>query len=112
MDYFRISTAENPPLIVNSTGQQIEIAQLSNFSLKVNNNLISQTSSLIRWTNNFAVQFKYSFQNTPSNLNGLQLRYKRVYEQAFTTINITPTPANYDFYITNIFLVILQEEQL
>jgi hypothetical protein len=103
MDYFRISTAENPPLIVNSTGQQIEIAQLTSYSLKVNNNLISQTTGLIRWTNNFAVQFKYRFQNTPSNLNGLQLRYRRVYEQTFTTINITPTPSNYDFYITNIF---------
>lgn len=102
MDYFRISTAENPPLIVNSTGQQINIVQLTTFQFKLNNTFIEEKTGVIRWTNNFAIQFKYSFQNTPSNLNGLQLRYRRVYEQNFTTLNITPTPSNYDFYVNTI----------
>ena len=102
LDFFRISTAENPPLIVNSTGQQINIIQLSTFQFKLNNTFIEEKTAVIRWTNNFAIQFKYSFQNTPSNLNGLQLRFKRVYEQNFTTINITPTPSNYNFYVNNI----------
>jgi uncharacterized repeat protein (TIGR01451 family) len=102
MDYFRISTAENPPLTVNSTGEQINILQLTTFQFKLNNTFIEEKTAAIRWTNNFAIQFKYSFQNTPSNLNGLQLRFRRVYEQNFTTLNITPTPSNYNFYITNI----------
>ena len=102
MDYFRISTAENPPLTINSTGQQINILQLTTFQFKLNNTFIEEKTAAIRWTNNFAIQFKYSFQNTPSNLNGLQLRFRRVYEQNFTILNITPTPSNSNFYINNI----------
>jgi uncharacterized repeat protein (TIGR01451 family) len=103
MNYFRIDTGENSPLIVNSTGQQIDPNQYTTFYLYINGVFLSQKTALIKWTNNFAVQFKYSFQNTPSNLSNLQLRYKRAYESTYTALTISPTPSNHDFYITNIF---------
>jgi hypothetical protein len=110
LNYFRITdgTSVFNELIVNSTGQKISWQQLTKAELFINNSFFQSNFAYTYYASNFAIGLKYRFERTPTNLNGLQLRYRRAYEQNFTILNITPTPTNYDFYITNIYFTNLR----